>query len=164
MTQTSPFAFEQLAQGLSAVLLREDSWKNESKRYGLIGAVGTLTSPGSLLSATVLLQPALEPPPLPLPAQTLVDLLKQPFCVGEARRLVLGQLARHYQRPFADQWDFVRFAQEQELPLDLLTPPQRPEPVAPRSSGIRNGLQLLQQGTGQRGHRGPIRQERRRDR
>jgi hypothetical protein len=62
----------------------------------------------------------------------LVDLLKQPFCVGEARRLVLGQLARHYQRPFADQWDFVRFAEEQKLPLDLHTPPQRPEPAAPK--------------------------------
>jgi hypothetical protein len=55
-----------------------------------------------------------------------VDLLKQPLCVGEARRLVLEQLQRHYQRPFADQWDFVRFAQQQNLPLDLKTPPQRP--------------------------------------
>jgi hypothetical protein len=90
-----------------------------------------LSCPGSVLIAPALLQPTLEPPPPPLPAQTLVDLLKQPFCVGEARRLVLGQLARHYQRPFADQWDFVRFAQEQELGLDLLTPPQRPEPAAP---------------------------------
>jgi hypothetical protein len=39
---------------------------------------------------------------------------------------VLAQLTRHYQRPFADQWDFVRFAQEQQLGLDLLTPSQRP--------------------------------------
>jgi hypothetical protein len=44
---------------------------------------------------------------------------------------VLAQLARHYQRPFADQWDFVRFAQEQRLDLDLTTPPRRPE-AAPR--------------------------------
>jgi hypothetical protein len=115
-----------LAQGLSAVLLREGPWRG-SQRDRLIATVGVLSGPASVLSAPALLQPTREP----LPAQTLVDLLKQPFCVGEARRLVLGQLARHYRRPFADQWDFVRFAQEQKLPLDLHTPPQRPEPAAP---------------------------------
>ena len=30
-----------------------------------------------------------------LPPQTLVDLLQHPCCVGEARRLVLDQLARN---------------------------------------------------------------------
>jgi hypothetical protein len=132
MTRTTvPRELDPLAWGLSAVLLREDPGRNTLRRYGVIGAIGTLTSPGALLSAPGLLQPALEPQPPPLPAQTLVDLLKQPFCVGEVRQLVLGQLARHYQRPFADQWDFVRFAQERELGLDLLTPPQRPGPAAP---------------------------------
>jgi hypothetical protein len=116
-----------LAESLSAVLRREDSGRNASQRYRPIGAIGTLTGPGSLLFAPALFQP----PPPPLPAQALVDVLKQPFCVGEARRLVLGQLARHYQRPFADQWEFVRFVQEQKLDLDLLTPPQLPELVAP---------------------------------
>jgi serine/threonine protein kinase len=57
--------------------------------------------------------------------QTLVDLLKYHLCVGEARRLVLEQLSRHYGRPFADQWDFVRFAEERQLGLDLLGPPPR---------------------------------------
>jgi hypothetical protein len=132
MTKTTdPYVLQSLARGLSAVLLREDSWKNGRRRFSLIGGIGMLTSPGSLLSASTLLQPALEPPPPPLPAQTLVDLLKQPFDVDEARPLVLEQLARHYQRPFADQWELVRFAQEQKLDLDLLTPPQRPEPAAP---------------------------------
>jgi hypothetical protein len=133
MTQTTDLrVLQELAQGLSAVLLREDSWRG-SPRYRLIATVGVLSCPASLLSAPALLQPTLEPPP-PLPAQTLVDLLKQPFCVGEARRLVLGQLARHYQRSFADQWDFVRFAQEQKLDLDLTSPPKRPElpPAPPR--------------------------------
>jgi hypothetical protein len=37
-----------------------------------------------------------------LPPQTLVDLLKHPLCVGDARRLVLDELAPHYHRPFAD--------------------------------------------------------------
>ena len=47
-----------------------------------------------------------------LSPQTLVDLLKHPCCVGEARRLVLDQLARHYHRPFADQWDFVDYVHQ----------------------------------------------------
>jgi hypothetical protein len=46
-----------------------------------------------------------------------------PFCVGEPRRLVLDQLARHYHRPFADQWDFVDYLHQQQLGLDLTTPP-----------------------------------------
>jgi hypothetical protein len=60
-----------------------------------------------------------------LPAQALVDLLKHPCCVDEARRLVLDALGRHYQRPFADQWDFVDFVHQQKLGLDLTTPPAR---------------------------------------
>jgi hypothetical protein len=55
----------------------------------------------------------------------LVDLLKHPYCVGEARRLVLDQLSRHYRRPFADQWDFVDYVKQQKLGLDLTTPPAR---------------------------------------
>jgi hypothetical protein len=73
-----------------------------------------------------LLQPALQPLPPPLPPQSLVDLRKHPFCIGHARRVVLDQLQRHYHRPFADQWDFVRFATENKLGLDLTTPPSRP--------------------------------------
>jgi len=60
-----------------------------------------------------------------LPLQTLVDLLKHPFCVGQARRLELDQFARHYHRPFADQWDFVDYVQQQKLGFDLTTPPAR---------------------------------------
>jgi hypothetical protein len=59
------------------------------------------------------------------PPQTLVDLLKHPLCVGQTRRLVLDQLGRHYHRPFADQWDFVDYAQQQKLDLDLTKPPVR---------------------------------------
>jgi hypothetical protein len=128
MTQTTDtLSLQHLAQGLSAVLLREDSWRG-SPRYHLIATVGVLSCPQSVLITPALLQPTLQPP---LPAQTLVDLLKQPFCVGEARKLVLGQLSRHYQRPFADQWEFVRFAQDKKLPLELTSPPQRPESTAP---------------------------------
>jgi tRNA A-37 threonylcarbamoyl transferase component Bud32 len=125
---TNPSASRSLVRALSAILRREDSWRKGSPRYGLIAAVGTLTGPGSMLSAPALLQLALAPPPLP--AQALVDLLKQPFCIGEAQRLVLEQLTRHYGRPFADKSDFLRFAREQKLSLDLTTPPQRSEQAA----------------------------------
>ncbi len=81
-------------------------------------------------------QPAFALPPLldaskplpPLPPQVLVNLLKHPCCVAMARRAVLDQLARRYGRPFADQWDFVRFAAEQHSDLDLTSAPTRPLP------------------------------------
>ena len=128
LTQTTdPYAQAQLERVLSAVLHGDDSWGDDARRHGLIAAVGTLNSPRSVLPAVACLQVAAEPPPQPLPAQALVELLKQPFCVGEARRLVLQQLSRRYQRPFADVWDFVHFAKEQNLGLDFTTPPRRPE-------------------------------------
>jgi hypothetical protein len=55
-----------------------------------------------------------------------VELLKQPLCVGSARRVVLDQLGNRYHRHFADQWEFVRYAQEHDLRLDLTLPPQPP--------------------------------------
>jgi hypothetical protein len=61
-----------------------------------------------------------------LPPEVLVDLLKHPCCVSEARRLVLDALARHYQRPFADQWEFVDYAEANKLGLDFTTPPRKP--------------------------------------
>jgi hypothetical protein len=73
------------AEVLSAILCREDAERFGQRRRGGGGAVGMLTCPEALLVAPALLQPALEPLAPPLPAQTLVDLLKHPFCVGEAR-------------------------------------------------------------------------------
>jgi hypothetical protein len=146
LTQAMAQTTDLLAEGLSAVLHREDTSRSAQRRNSVAGAVGVLSGPGSGLVVPGLLQPALEPPPPPLPAQTLVDLLKQPLCVGEARRLVLEQLQRHYQRPFADQWDFVRFAQEQHLSLDLKTPLQRP--AIANMGGMMGGLGGMMGGVG----------------
>ncbi len=66
-----------------------------------------------------LLAPAAEPIGSPLTTQQLVDLLKQPLCLGAARRLLLDHLEIRYHRPFADHWDFVRFAEENNLGLDF---------------------------------------------
>jgi hypothetical protein len=63
--------------------------------------------------------------PEPLPPQQLVEALKHPFCVGEARRAVLDALGSTYRRTFADQWEFVEYARAHQPHLDLLSPPKR---------------------------------------
>jgi hypothetical protein len=45
----------------------------------------------------------------------------------------LAQLAQRYRLPFADHWEFVRFATEQRLGVDFTTPPRRPEAPAPET-------------------------------
>jgi hypothetical protein len=65
-----------------------------------------------------------NPPPCRLSTGQLVDLLKDPLCVGQARRIILNQLEIRYQREFPDHWAFVRFA-ESELHMDCKGPPQR---------------------------------------
>ena len=113
-------------QDLSAVLNREPTDRRQQRVQSVTGAVGLGTSQMSLPLLLPVLDPALAPLPEPLPAETLVELLKHPLCVGEARRAVLDALGTRYQRTFADQWDFVRFAQQQNLGLDLTSPPRRP--------------------------------------
>jgi hypothetical protein len=93
--------------------------------------VASAAGTGHPLTALAPFIRAAEPPPCRLSTQQLVELLKMPPWVGEARRLVLDQLGRRYRRPFADVWEFVRFAKERNLGLDFTSPPQRPEPTAP---------------------------------
>jgi hypothetical protein len=71
---------------------------------------------------------AVEPYPCRLTTQELVDLLKTPTCFGDARRIVLNHLGNRYARRFANHWEFLRFAHEKSLNLDLKTPPRRPDP------------------------------------
>jgi hypothetical protein len=101
-----------------------DPGSRRQRRDAVPAAVAHLSEPWSALIAPALLQPALDVPP-PLPAQVLVDLLKDPLCVGTARRPVLDQLEWHYGRTFVDQRDFARFAEEHHLDLDLLSPPRQ---------------------------------------
>ncbi len=71
-----------------------------------------------------------EPWPCRLTTQELVNLLKMPTCYGKARRDVLNQLGNIHGRHFANHWEFVRFAHENHLSLNLTTPPRRPDPAA----------------------------------
>jgi hypothetical protein len=130
---TNPIELGTLERGLSAVLSREDASGLAQRGRSIAAALGVGCQPWSVLAAPALLRPALRPLPAPAAAQLLVDLLKHPLFVGKARQVVLEQLARRYRRPFADQWEFVRFAKEKKLGLDFSTPPRRPgSPAAGR--------------------------------
>jgi hypothetical protein len=134
---THPDALRSLLKDLTSLLSRVTVDTSRQRALPLATVLASASDPSGSLAALALLSPALIPLPPPLPAQDLVDLLKHPFCVGEARRVVLGQLSRHYQRPFADQWDFVRFASEQRLDLDLTTPPRRYQPGSSAAPGVK---------------------------
>jgi serine/threonine protein kinase len=115
-----------MAEGLAAILARENLEKYRRRAAGVSQAVGLGISPPLLPVTAALLTPALRPLPDSFPPRMLVELLEQPFCIGAARRVVLNALGHHYGKTFADQWDFVRFVQEHQLVLDLGSPPHHP--------------------------------------
>jgi hypothetical protein len=108
-----------------SVLLGDD--QRPKRARALAGTIGFLHESQGVLGAPALLSPALEPLPRRFSDQHLVELLKQPLCVGPARRAILDLLESRHGRTFADQWEFVRFAQQQELGLDFTSPPRRPD-------------------------------------
>jgi tRNA A-37 threonylcarbamoyl transferase component Bud32 len=122
------FLYDQVLLTVLRRMPSEDDFRSPRAVAGIVAASAGL---GYTFPLPKALEIAMTPVPPPLPAQDLVDLLKQPFCVGLARRRVLDQLQRHYHRPFADQWDFVRHVQEHKLDLDLSTPPQRKVQATP---------------------------------
>ena len=115
-----------LAESFSAFLSGISPQDRESARNARILASGSFATPHNLLPSLPLLLPTSNPRPKPLPPQTLVELLKHPLCVGEARRIVLDALEYTYQQSFKDQWEFVEYARKHQPQLDLLTPPKRP--------------------------------------
>jgi hypothetical protein len=115
-----------LSQGLSALLAGVDHTERGRRAVALTGALGRAAGGYGPPACLPLLQPALEPLPCRLSTQQLVELLKHPLFLNQARRIVLDHLGNRYQRRFADVWEFVAWAQEHEPTLDLTTPPQRP--------------------------------------
>ena len=115
-----------LAESFSAFLSGISPQDRESARNARIHASCSFATPHNLLPSLPLLLPTSNPRPKPLPPQTLVELLKHPLCVGEARRIVLDALEYTYQQSFKDQWEFVEYARKHQPQLDLLTPPKRP--------------------------------------
>jgi hypothetical protein len=119
---TDPYDHEALTKSLSVLL---SNVRGNERAVAVAAAVGCLRDGPSLPSVLLLLRPAVEPLPHRLSDQDLVELLKQPLCVGPARRAVLDQLEYRYQRKFADHWEFVRFARQKNLGLDFTSPPKR---------------------------------------
>jgi tRNA A-37 threonylcarbamoyl transferase component Bud32 len=101
-----------------------------SWRATAIASAISISANGPLLRLP-LLPAAGEPLPCRLGTQDLVELLKMPTCIGEVRRIILGQLGHRYGRRFETHWDFVRYAHEQGLNLDFTTPPKRPDRKLP---------------------------------
>jgi hypothetical protein len=114
-----------LARSLAALLTAVPPLEIPSRTTAAAAAVAFSADTGHPLAALSLLLPAGEPP-CRLSTQELVELLKMPPFVSEARRIVLDQLGNRYHRRFADVWEFVRFAGEQNLGLDFTSPPKRP--------------------------------------
>jgi hypothetical protein len=117
-----PDVLEQFLTHAPRTLVRQQSAATAS-------VVGTLT--GGSLASLAFLRTAGEPLPSRLSTQDLVELLKMPTCVSEVRRIVLDQLGNRFGRRFETHWDFVRYAQEQGLNLDVTTPPKRPQAKLP---------------------------------
>ncbi len=63
-----------------------------------------------------------------------------PTCFGNDRRVVLDYLGNIHGRRFVNHWEFVRFAREKGLDVDLTTPPRRPN----RQESIQRMLAILE--------------------
>jgi serine/threonine-protein kinase len=59
--------------------------------------------------------------------QGLIETLKTPLCVGQAREAILTILRRRAKQPLATVWDVAAWARENEPSLDLRSPPRRDE-------------------------------------
>jgi tRNA A-37 threonylcarbamoyl transferase component Bud32 len=56
--------------------------------------------------------------------QGLIDLLKQPDCLGDRRRLILREWAKRYKQDTEDIWEFAAWVRENESDIDLKSPPR----------------------------------------
>jgi hypothetical protein len=127
MTRTSDAsALSRLAHGLGVLLNAFEPPEQVRRAAAVTGMVGALGGAGRSFLALAMSGAVVEPLPCRLSTQGLVDLLKMPTCIGEARRVILDYLASRYRRPFRDRWEFVEYAQQHLPDLDLTGPPTRP--------------------------------------
>jgi serine/threonine protein kinase len=123
MTKTEGVEVDLFANGLTAILVRLDPRPRVRRSFAVVTAIGLMARNSYPVAPAVVLRTAREPLPGRLSGQELVGLLKQPTCLGRARRIILDQLESCYKRPFTDHWAFVEYTQEQKLDMDLTTPP-----------------------------------------
>jgi hypothetical protein len=120
-------AQSRLATTLAAVTTRIEPVEAAPRALLVARTVTSWMSPFPHPGNIATLVRAAEPLPCRLTSQQLVDLLKMPTCVGEAQAVILELLAKRYKRTFADQWDFVEFAETYLPDIDLKSPPKQPE-------------------------------------
>jgi hypothetical protein len=89
----------------------------------LSGQMGRADSPSSpdLAEAWAFVAPHLSD-------QGVVDPLKDPFCTGPIRAVLLRELGRRFGQRFDSSWDLANWVQQHEPKLDLSGPPRRPGP------------------------------------
>jgi len=66
--------------------------------------------------------PGLEASVRRMEEPALIELLKYRLCVEAAREIVLQELGRRRGQSFPTLWQFVSWAEQQSLPLDLRSP------------------------------------------
>jgi hypothetical protein len=120
---TDPIARSALASALVAA--RIEPQEVVARSLLAVRAITGWMSPAPQLGQAATLLQAAEPLPCRFSTQQLVDLLKMPTCDGEARVVILEQLSNRYKRPYADQWEFVEFAEKHLPDIDLKSPPKR---------------------------------------
>src|SRR5262249_39842994 len=123
--ETNSIVRSALAQALLAVAARIEPLEVAPRSHLVTRAVvGYLLQTPHLGNAATLMQ-SLEPLPCRFSTQQVVDLLKMPTCVDEARSAFLELLRNRYKQPFVDLWEFVEWAEKHEPGIDFTTPPKR---------------------------------------
>ena len=124
-----PVSDDWVARTLMAATARTngtESWHDARNRiFPPACAAAPVGLGGSPFAAAPLLALEGEPPHSRLRAQDLVNVLKQPACVGLTRDVVLQQLGGLCGRRFDSVWDFVDWAGTNRPDLDLQSPPHR---------------------------------------
>jgi hypothetical protein len=114
-----------LSEPLSAVI---GNSHHARRAEAVTATIGCLHDSQGLLNGVPLLRPTAELFARRFSDQDLVELLKHPLCVGAARRAVLDELGIQHRHYFADQWEFVEYAEKHLPDIDLKSPPKRPQP------------------------------------
>jgi serine/threonine protein kinase len=123
--ETDFIAQRSLAKGLVTVSVRLGL--EEAVRRSLLAARAVAGAASFLpLAGLAALTQAAQPLPSRLSTQEVVDLLKMPTVVGTAREPFLKLLGERYHREFADEWEFVEYAEKYLPDVDLKSPPKRP--------------------------------------
>jgi hypothetical protein len=126
-TEKDYLSRRQLAKALGSAATGIELVEEAPRSQLAVRAIAGWLSPSPQLGNVPTLLQAVEPLPCRFSTQQLVDLLKMPTCVGEVRTVILEQLGNRYRRAFADQWEFVEFAEKQLPDIDLKSPPRRPQ-------------------------------------